>query len=696
MIGKAFLKITADNNDVQISNFGSDSFQITNIGEKNIAQIEIDVTNALYPDSVFDPFGLAGDTTYKVLTIDADGGTGVIAPNEMSYVGVGGKAGYKGLRLNFNNTIDNGFEFGETIGFSVDMDPNSVAGTKKNPLDGGSSPGWDVGGVSGAELIGSNFIVTFTDGTTASGQLQGTDSQAGSQALADQSSPDLKVSLTVNGLEPGNIGSYNSDGAKVIINGSRGSTARVVLTKGFIQPVSSYASFLETQLDALAQSDFPANNAVEFQTVDIVLTGQDQDISEKFDFFGVDDYDFDGEDKLPLGFVASVIDVDNNDFALGAVTEPIYLQFTETDTNIPAVTPPLIDKYEPDVPGGEGLKSIVVEAEDITDVTGYRIENNSIASGNSLLSLVGGNQNETGSASFSFAGETGKYNVVLGTYDENDGVANIQITQQGAVIGSVILDENLDGNAISSNTAVTKAIAKNISISAGDRFTITGLENASEHARIDYVKFEPVDVPLMEPVKPLEDGINVNFGTAKTKSVAGFVLDTGMAYSSAIGYGWITQASAGSNNPVPLDMSPNTRDRYKLFDDGKGGLLSAPVRDSFIHMQYLTNLKNSHTAQLTHGAWEYDLVNGRYQVTVGVGDSSYFDSVHTINVEGKAVISEFTPIGSPENDFIPIGAEVFGVGSAIVEVDDGKLTVDAIAGENTKLSYISIVPVEAI
>ena len=164
------------------------------------------------------------------------------------------------------------------------MDANSVAGTNKRQLDGGSSPKWDVGGVSGAELIGSTFTVTFTDGTTATGQLQGDKSQAGSQALAAQNSPNLPVSLMVNGLDAGGIGAYNSDAPQVIVKGAAGQTARVVLTKGFIQPFNSYADFLAKQLNILQGADFAANNAVEFQTVDIKLTGKNQDITKLFNF----------------------------------------------------------------------------------------------------------------------------------------------------------------------------------------------------------------------------------------------------------------------------------------------------------------------------------------------------------------------------------------------------------------------------
>ena len=341
--GAAVLTVTADSDDVQESNFGSNSFEITNTGDKRITQVELDVTDALYPDTVFDPFGEAGDTISKELTLDISGGTGAVAALDDSYLGTGGTAGYEAIQLAFDENVDGGFESGETVGFSVDMDPNSIAGADKSPLDEGSSPAWDVGGVSGAELIGSTFTVTYDDGTTATGQLQGVDNQAGSQALATQDTidTDMPISLTVNNLDAGEVGTYDQNGPSVIINGPAGQTARVVLTKGFIQPTSldpflngtpeqqEFAPVLQSQLDALGTSDFPANNAVEFQTVDVQLTGEDLDISELFDFSNVSDFDFEGEDRLPLGFVASVIDPTNDSLPMGEITQPIYLQFEE-------------------------------------------------------------------------------------------------------------------------------------------------------------------------------------------------------------------------------------------------------------------------------------------------------------------------------------------------------------------------------
>lgn len=132
--GAAVLSITEDSDNVQISNFGSNSFQIVNTGDKQIAQVEIDVTDALYPDTVFDPFGLAGDTVSKPLTIDTNGGTGIVAPSNASYIGAGGMAGFEAIQLVFDENVDGGFDPEETLGFSVDMDPNSVAGAEKTPL----------------------------------------------------------------------------------------------------------------------------------------------------------------------------------------------------------------------------------------------------------------------------------------------------------------------------------------------------------------------------------------------------------------------------------------------------------------------------------------------------------------------------------------------------------------------------------
>jgi len=322
-VGDAVVRITAAADDVQTSVFTSDSFTVENIGDKRVAAVYFDVSKALYGDVVVDPFGLAGDTAAKELSIDSAGGTGATVP-PTPYFGAGGEAGYDGFLLTFDPAVDDGFESGESVGFAVDMDANSIRGFAKTELNGAAVPTWDVGGVSGAELLNSEVTVLFTDGTRARGELIGDDSQAGAHAQVSQTAPSDPVTLIVDGVTEGAAGTYGASGVpQVIVNGPAGATARVILTKGTLQPVDG--TIADTVAARLAGAVFQANNAAEFQTVDVVLTGEDHDISDLFEYRndpnGVDLPTF---KTLPLGFVAAVVDPATG-LPQSAVTDPIYV-----------------------------------------------------------------------------------------------------------------------------------------------------------------------------------------------------------------------------------------------------------------------------------------------------------------------------------------------------------------------------------
>ena len=337
--------------------------------------------------------------------------------------------------------------------------------------------------MSGAELIGSSFTVTFTDGTTAIGQIQGADNQAGAKGLASQSSPNQAVTLSVNGLGAGGVGTYSNGGPTVIVNGPAGATARVVLTKGIIQPVDNnfgepYASQLDAQLSALEASDFPANNAAQFQTVDVPLTGGNQDISSSFDFTQVPFYDLAvNEAQVPLGFVASVIDPLNEGLPLGPVTAPIYLRYE--------ALPPLT----------LSLEAVTLEAEAADTIIGYRNESIGAASGGTALSLIGGSPDESGSAAFFFGDSpdeiAGTYDIIIGTFDENDGEASFTVNLNGSEIGSLLLNGNFPSDVADASTFVIPTVATGIALTAGDTITVNGFEQASEPALFDFLRLVP-------------------------------------------------------------------------------------------------------------------------------------------------------------------------------------------------------------
>lgn len=161
--------------------------------------------------------------------------------------------------------------------------------------------------------------------------------------------------------------------------------------------------------------------------------------------------------------------------------------------------------------------------------------------------------------------------------------------------------------------------------------------------------------------------VKINFQPDTSDVPAGYVKDIGEAYSEARGFGWVRQDSLSGATPVPLNITRNSRDRNQTGLD--------PRLNTLILMQASRGAGVS-----TPAAWEYALPNGRYDVTVSVGDSAFYDSQHSINVEGINTI----------NRFQPSSAQAFVLTTTQVEVMDGKLTIDAIRGTNTKINYLDI------
>lgn len=171
--------------------------------------------------------------------------------------------------------------------------------------------------------------------------------------------------------------------------------------------------------------------------------------------------------------------------------------------------------------------------------------------------------------------------------------------------------------------------------------------------------------------------VKINFQPDDTPVPDGYIKDTGEAYSTTRGYGWVRQDSLDLSSAAhqPLDITPNVRDRNRAGID--------PRLNTLVHMQYPNNIPNP-TAVRIPAAWEYALPDGTYNVTVSVGDqpnsSNVYDSQHRINVEGITAINRFQGNSTQEYKQATVQADV----------SDGMLTIDAIGGFNTKLNYVEI------
>lgn len=161
-----------------------------------------------------------------------------------------------------------------------------------------------------------------------------------------------------------------------------------------------------------------------------------------------------------------------------------------------------------------------------------------------------------------------------------------------------------------------------------------------------------------------------NFQPARAPVPATYSADSGLGYDAGRGFGWVREDSLSTTMHVPLVISPNARDRNLLTDQRL---------DTLLHMQFPASEPSS-TAVKTPAAWELAVPDGTYAVTVSVGDAAYLNSTHRINVEGQPAIESFQPASGNR----------FATATKTVTVSDGRLTVDAKGGTNTKIDYVAI------
>ncbi|MBD1365551.1 T9SS type A sorting domain-containing protein [Mucilaginibacter sp. ZT4R22] len=155
--------------------------------------------------------------------------------------------------------------------------------------------------------------------------------------------------------------------------------------------------------------------------------------------------------------------------------------------------------------------------------------------------------------------------------------------------------------------------------------------------------------------------ININFQPSGTSTPSGYKADIGLPYDATRKYGWIDPSTK-----QPIDLQNNMRLR-----SGSGDFKQL----SLVQMQATGNSQ-------VPGTWEYAVTNGRYRVTVSSGDTGYYDSNNQINIDGLPAIQDFTSTSATK----------YRTATAVVQVNDGKLTIDAAGGVNTKMNYLSFVP----
>lgn len=240
----------------------------------------------------------------------------------------------------------------------------------------------------------------------------------------------------------------------------------------------------------------------------------------------------------------------------------------------------------------------------------------------------------------------------------------IQPLSVDAFVTTSSTETNTDNNSIELITQMTVdnpasiTIVKDATPDSADTFDFTGALG---------------DFTLTDDGGPGIPQVDVayNFQTEDAAVPAGFTIADGSPYGlQADGntYGWL---QVSNNQPIDAEAAARERNR--------GGI--PQELDTIIHMERGDCCATGFQTEIY---WQLDVPNGDYIVEVAAGDQSgsggVYDSVHTILVEGIAVIDNFQATAGNE----------YAIETAVVTVSDGTLTVTP-NGNNTKIAYITVV-----
>ena len=192
---------------------------MVNTGTQAITQLSFTIKDTMVGNIFWDSDGSGDAGTPKPFTVNSAGGTGVTNANGVTVTPLPG-GGYSTLVIDFPN-----FDPGETVKFSIDVDPRSAAGF------GSGSPH---GAISGLEMSGTLVGATFADGTTGAGTLFGTGGND-ARAVVGGDTADA-VSLALAGIGNGQSGTVISTSQTLLLDGPANATVRVLVGNGDVLP----------------------------------------------------------------------------------------------------------------------------------------------------------------------------------------------------------------------------------------------------------------------------------------------------------------------------------------------------------------------------------------------------------------------------------------------------------------------------
>ncbi|HEY9621429.1 MAG TPA: hypothetical protein V6C78_13720 [Crinalium sp.] len=170
------------------------------------------------------------------------------------------------------------------------------------------------------------------------------------------------------------------------------------------------------------------------------------------------------------------------------------------------------------------LKPFRLQAEAL-QLTNYVTEASAIASGGTIIRLnTTTGQDVTGTATTTFNGPAGTYDLVVGYFDENDGTSEVKLLVNGVPVpnGTWQFNKNFETSNVNLQSFARYSIS-GVQLSPGATITLQGKQVAPgtvstlESARLDYIDF----IPVSNTSSPASNSPGAILGTAGDNTVTG-------------------------------------------------------------------------------------------------------------------------------------------------------------------------------
>ncbi len=313
------------------------------------------------------------------------------------------------------------------------------------------------------------------------------------------------------------------------------------------------------------------------------------------------------------------------------------------------------------VAGNDGQQAdIRIETEDMVLGGGYTQFDSVYASGDAVVHNVTG---EVGTATYTYTGETGVYNLYANYFDNILGNASATVLLNGETLHS--WQFNRDDFASHDET-----LGLNVTLNQGDVIEIQGNANGLDFAAIDYITLEAV-----EPLPSEIDGIpNIETGTVVTLE----------AEQMNVFGGTIRQgdfASGGGYVETYIPSFSISSDDDGDDDDDDDGSFSSFSEIPFNPLLQATSLFSGESGY-------YNIVVGYYDTTGGVAEIAL--SVDNQEVDRWYADQDFADVAGTNS----LVSRTVAKGIAIEQFDLIELSAIADGSDTGNIDYIQFIQVE--